>query len=100
MKPQKKPSVATKTSTSTTKTSQPVTAGGTGATRPGGSTTGKHLYPILYLPKLLPNSNNKHDLGLDKNSKEVFIKKLQLCMKTYDYKDETKDVKGKVNYQH
>ena len=32
---------------------------------------------------------------LDKNSKELFIKKLQLCMKTYDYKDETKDVKGK-----
>ena len=24
------------------------------------------------------------------------MKKLQLCMKTYDYKDETKDVRGKV----
>ena len=24
------------------------------------------------------------------------MKKLQLCMKTYDYKDEQKDVKGKV----
>lgn len=35
---------------------------------------------------------------LDKNSKEQFIKKLQLCMKTYDYKDEQKDVKGKVSY--
>ena len=33
---------------------------------------------------------------IDKNSKEQFIKKLQLCMKTYDYKDEQKDVKGKV----
>ena len=33
----------------------------------------------------------------DKNSKEQFIKKLQQCMKTYDYKDETKDVKGKVS---
>lgn len=33
----------------------------------------------------------------DKNSKEQFIKKLQLCMKTYDYKDEQKDVKGKVS---
>lgn len=32
----------------------------------------------------------------DKNSKEQFIKKLHLCMKTYDYKDEQKDVKGKV----
>ena len=29
-------------------------------------------------------------------SKEQFIKKLQLTMKTYDYKDEQKDVKGKV----
>lgn len=34
---------------------------------------------------------------LDKNSKEAFIKKLQVCMKNYDYKDETKDVKGKVS---
>ena len=24
------------------------------------------------------------------------MKKINLCMKTYDYKDETKDVKGKV----
>jgi len=31
-----------------------------------------------------------------KNSKEAFIKKLQICMKTYDYKDETKDVRGKT----
>ena len=35
-------------------------------------------------------------LFIDKNSKEAFLKKLQLCMKNYDYKDETKDVKGKV----
>lgn len=34
--------------------------------------------------------------ALDKNSKDVFLKKLQICMKTYDYKDETKDVRGKV----
>ena len=33
----------------------------------------------------------------DKNSKEQFIKKLQICMKTYDYKDESKDVKAKVS---
>ncbi len=33
---------------------------------------------------------------LDKNSKDAFLKKLQICMKTYDYKDETKDVRGKV----
>ncbi len=30
-------------------------------------------------------------------SKEGFLKKLQICMKHYDYKDETKDVRGKVN---
>jgi len=35
-------------------------------------------------------------LFLDKNSKEAFLKKLQICMKHYDYKDETKDVRGKV----
>ena len=34
---------------------------------------------------------------VDKNSKETFIKKLHLCSKIYDYKDETKDVKGKVS---
>lgn len=29
--------------------------------------------------------------------KELFIKKLHICTKTYDYNDETKDVKGKVS---
>ena len=33
---------------------------------------------------------------VDKNSKEAFLKKLQICMKNFDYKDETKDVRGKV----
>ena len=33
---------------------------------------------------------------IDKNSKDAFLKKLQMCMKNYDYKDETKDVRGKV----
>jgi len=28
--------------------------------------------------------------------KDLFLKKLQICMKTYDYADENKDVKGKV----
>jgi hypothetical protein len=32
---------------------------------------------------------------LKKNSKEALIKKLTICMKTFDYKDESKDVKGK-----
>lgn len=27
--------------------------------------------------------------------KDLFLKKLQICMKTFDYADETKDVKGK-----
>ena len=36
-------------------------------------------------------------MSADKNSKDAFLKKLQLCMKTYDYKDETKDVRGKVS---
>ena len=31
-----------------------------------------------------------------KNSKEQFLKKLNICMKHYDYKDETKDVRGKT----
>jgi hypothetical protein len=34
---------------------------------------------------------------VDKNSKETFIKKLHMCSKIYDYKDETKDVKAKVS---
>ena len=33
--------------------------------------------------------------GKSKNMKDLFLKKLQTCMKIYDYKDETKDVKGK-----
>ena len=32
----------------------------------------------------------------NKNTKESFQKKLQICQKTYDYKDESKDVKGKT----
>ena len=31
-----------------------------------------------------------------KNSKESFQKKLLICQKNYDYKDESKDVKGKT----
>lgn len=34
---------------------------------------------------------------IDKNSKEAFLKKLQICMKNFDYKDDTKDVRGKVS---
>jgi serine/threonine-protein phosphatase 2A regulatory subunit B' len=30
-----------------------------------------------------------------KSTKEIFLKKLQNCMKIFDYKDESKDVKGK-----
>ena len=39
----------------------------------------------------------KLNMFSDKNSKDGFLKKLQMCMKTYDYKDETKDVRGKVS---
>ena len=31
-----------------------------------------------------------------KNSKETFQKKLTVCQRTYDYKDESRDVKGKT----
>jgi hypothetical protein len=31
-----------------------------------------------------------------KNTKESFQKKLLICQKNYDYKDESKDVKGKT----
>jgi len=31
-----------------------------------------------------------------KNSKEQFQKKLLICQRTYDYYDESKDVKGKT----
>ena len=33
----------------------------------------------------------------NKNTKEAFLKKLKLCMQTFDYKDETKDAKGKAD---
>jgi hypothetical protein len=32
----------------------------------------------------------------NKNTKESFQKKLMICQKSYDYKDESKDVKGKT----
>ena len=31
------------------------------------------------------------------NTKEAFLKKLKLCMANFDYKDETKDAKGKTD---
>ena len=33
--------------------------------------------------------------GKSRNMKELFLKKLQICMKVYDYKDESKDVRAK-----
>ena len=30
-----------------------------------------------------------------KSAKEAFLKKIEACSKIYDYRDETKDVKGK-----
>lgn len=33
----------------------------------------------------------------NKNTKEAFLKKLKLCMQSFDYKDESKDVKGKTD---
>jgi len=44
------------------------------------------------------SSQGRRDQGgavVNKNVKEHFIKKLQLCSKTYDWKDESKDVKAK-----
>ena len=37
------------------------------------------------------------NVSTGKNFKEAFLKKIQICMKIYDYMDETKDVKGKVS---
>ena len=44
-------------------------------------------------------TNTCMSLILDKNTKEAFLKKLKLCMQNFDYKDETKDVKGKVSLE-
>ena len=41
-----------------------------------------------------PKPSGKGTKG-GKSTKDIFLKKLQCCMKIYDYKDETKDVKGK-----
>ena len=40
--------------------------------------------------------NRKDTVGKSQNSKEAFLKKIQLCKRTFDYKDEQKDVKGKT----
>ena len=37
-----------------------------------------------------------NQVGAGKYSKEAFLKKLQICQKNYDYKDESKDVKQKT----
>ena len=35
---------------------------------------------------------------VEKNNKDMLMRKLALCQRTYDYKDETKDVKQKVSF--
>lgn len=64
----------------TTKKTNPSTSGGGKGTTAGASSQGRREAGAV----------------VNKNSKEQFIKKLQMCMKTYDYKDEQKDVKGKT----
>lgn len=33
----------------------------------------------------------------NKNLNEAFVKKLNLCVKVFDYKDDTKDIQGKTD---
>ena len=61
------------------------TSGTTGASKSGaGGSSGAQ-------PSRTPGAG-----GTNKNSKESFQKKLLICQKSYDYKDESKDVKGKT----
>ena len=71
MQPTKKTKTGTKSGTS---------AASKGATASGSATTG---------PRGAGSTASK-------NTKESFQKKLLICQKTYDYKDESKDVKGKT----
>lgn len=77
----------TKTKAGSTTTSKTQNSKGPVASSSGNRVTGKAGTALPYL------SSNFY---LGSNSREAFLKKLQLCMKTYDYKDETKDVRGKV----
>lgn len=36
-------------------------------------------------------------MGLDSNNKDQFLRKIKLCQNVFDYKDETRDVKGKTD---
>jgi hypothetical protein len=75
MKPTTKPKV-----TGTKRTAQAAGTGTSGAARGANTASSKHQPLIL----------------TESGTKENFIKKLQLCSKTFDYHDETKDVRGKV----
>lgn len=41
-------------------------------------------------------SSSKDAVGRSANAKESFLKKVHICKRTFDYKDEQKDVKGKT----
>ena len=41
--------------------------------------------------------NRKDQVSKTQNSKEALIKKLHLCMRNFDYKDESKDIKAKTD---
>jgi serine/threonine-protein phosphatase 2A regulatory subunit B' len=70
MKPSKTKTTKTSSTAGTTKSGSTNTSSVPGNRAPGSSST--------------------------KNTKESFQKKLVLCQKTFDYKDEQKDVKGKT----
>lgn len=61
-----------------------------GKTNPGAATSGQ--------PKISGGATAPNRAGGQgaKNSKESFQKKLLICQKNFDYKDESRDVKGKT----
>lgn len=54
-----------------------------------GKSTGKVAAPGKSGPSNVSAQGNRKDaVGKNQNSKEAFLKKIQLCKRTFDYKDE------------
>lgn len=82
--------------TATGSTSSKTGTGASASSKTGGSGAGGTSSSGARNPATASKDMITVKIDLDKNSKDAFLKKLQLCMKNYDYKDETKDVRGKV----
>lgn len=78
--------------TTTTATSKPASGYGsktTGTTSTTSTAKGQSNWQVLFIIRIDPKQNSKE-------FKDNFLKKVQFCSQIYDFNDDSKDIKEKV----